>query len=130
MDPLRHEDTSKLLNNASISIHLVANNGEILWANSNELTVMGYQKDEYIGHNITEFHINSDTISDILTRLMNGEELKNYPAVLKGKDKSIYSIINSNVYKKDGEFVHTRCFTTDVSKEVFNIYIKTSKYVQ
>ena len=129
MNSFTHEDTSQLLNNASISIHLVANNGEILWANSNELTVMGYQKDEYVGHNITEFHKNSDTISDILTRLTNGEELKNYPAVLKGKNNTIYSIINSNVYKKDGEFVHTRCFTTDVSEDVFNIYVKNSKYV-
>ncbi|XYH99353.1 hypothetical protein ACMHYB_06155 [Sorangium sp. So ce1128] len=29
-------------------------------------------------------------------------------------------LINSNVYKRDGQFVHTRCFTSCISELVYD----------
>ena len=57
------------------------------------------------------------------------EEIKNYPAVLltNGGGKK-YVIISSNVYTKDGEFEHTRCFTSEVNEAVFNAVKSTSPY--
>ena len=63
-----------------------------------------------------EPHVDQDVIEEILRRLESGETLQQYPARLRCKDGSIRLVeINSNVYREDGHFEHTRCFTTDVT---------------
>ena len=123
------EGLADLLENASVSIHLVGKDGTVLWANRQELDGMGYSKDEYVNQNIKQFHAEESTIDDILARLLRFEEIKNYPAVLltNGGGKK-YVIISSNVYTKDGEFEHTRCFTSEVNEAVFNAVKSTSPY--
>ena len=111
------EDFWSFLDEAAVSIHLVGCDGTIHFANKKELKDMGYAPDEYIGHNITEFHLDQDVIQDILTRLADGKTLLSYVARLKRKDGSIaYVSINSNVYKKGQEFIHTRCFTSEINQ--------------
>ncbi|WP_019026900.1 PAS domain-containing protein [Colwellia piezophila] len=111
------EDLWSFLDQAAVSIHLVGSDGTVHFANKMELDALGYTADEYIGHNIAEFHIDQNIIQDILTRLTNGETLLSYVARLKKKDGSIlYVSINSNVYKKDETFVHTRCFTSEINE--------------
>ncbi|PCH65188.1 MAG: hypothetical protein COC01_10215 [Bacteroidetes bacterium] len=111
------EDLSDYLLNASESLHIVDGNGIILWANQTELDYLGYSEDEYIGHSITEFHRDLAVIHDILTRLLAGETIRNYSAYLQAKDGSIKRvIINSNGFWQDGEFVHTRCFSRDITE--------------
>ncbi|MBL4656009.1 MAG: PAS domain-containing protein [Bacteroidia bacterium] len=111
------EDLSDYLLNASESLHIVDGNGIILWANQTELDYLGYSEEEYIGHSITEFHQDLDVIHDILTRLLGGETIKNYSAYLIAKNGSIKRVlINSNGFWQDGEFIHTRCFSRDITK--------------
>ena len=89
------------LDSASVCIHLVGPDGTIHFANKKELEELGYAPEEYIGHNITEFHVDDDVIKDILTKLTSGETILSYVARLKKHDGSIiYVSINSNVYKK------------------------------
>ncbi len=98
-------------------MHWVDGNGHIIWANKAELDALGYQKEEYIGHHIEEFHADKKVIDDILNRLVNNETLKNYEAQLKCKDGSIkYVLINSNVLWDGDKFIHTRCFTRDITE--------------
>jgi PAS domain S-box-containing protein len=105
------------LENASVAIHLVDANGIILWANKAELEMLGYAADEYIGRPIGEFHVDEPVIRDILAKLSGGETLNEYEARLRHKDGSIrYGLINSNVYREDDKFIHTRCFTRDVTE--------------
>ena len=114
-DPLI-EDLHDYLKNASESLHIVNSEGVIVWANNTELNFLGYTEEEYIGHSITEFHRDQDVINDILTRLLGGETIRNYSAYLVAKDSSIKRvIINSNGYWKDGKFIHTRCFSRDIT---------------
>jgi PAS domain S-box-containing protein len=117
----RVEELSDFVENASIPLHWVNEHGIIIWANQAELDALGYSYDEYVGRPIADFHADADIITDILTRLIGNETLKNYPARLKTKDESIrHVLISSNVYRKEGKFVHTRCFTkdiTDIKKE-------------
>jgi PAS domain S-box-containing protein len=117
----RVEELSDFVENASIPLHWVDEKGIIIWANQAELNALGYSYDEYVGKPIADFHADSEIISDILSRLIGNETLNNYPARLKTKDESIrHVLISSNVYRKDGKFVHTRCFTkdiTDIKKE-------------
>ena len=104
------------LESAAVAMHWVAADGTILWANRAELKLLGYDRDEYVGHSIKEFHIDQPVIQDILQRLGLHEELHGYEARLKCRDGSFREVrIHSNVFVEEGEFVHTRCFTIDVT---------------
>ncbi|HEX4924223.1 MAG TPA: PAS domain S-box protein, partial [Bdellovibrionales bacterium] len=106
----------EFFDNAAIGLHIVGEDGTILRANRFELTLLGYDEDEYVGRHIAEFHADEEVICDILNRLKGNQTIKDYPARLRCKDGSIkHVLITSNVYWKDGKFIHTRCFTRDVT---------------
>ena len=106
-----------LVENASVGLHWVGPDGMILWANQTELDLLGYQREEYIGHHITEFHADATVIEDILARLISGETLHEYEARLRHKNGSIRQVlISSNALFEDDKFVHTRCFTRDITE--------------
>ncbi|WP_091154327.1 PAS domain-containing sensor histidine kinase [Mucilaginibacter pineti] len=116
---LRVEELSDFFENASMPLHWVDAQGIIIWANQAELDALGYSKQEYIGFPIGNFHADQHVIEDILNRLVNNETLYDYTARLKCKDGSIkHVLINSNVMRKDGKFMHTRCFTRDITGKV------------
>ena len=103
--------------NASVGLHWVGPDGIILWANQTELDLLGYTHEEYIGHHIAEFHADPPVIEDILVRLTGGETLLDYEARLRCKNGSIrHVLINSNTLVEDEKFIHTRCFTRDVTE--------------
>ena len=102
--------------NGALGLHFVGPDGTILNANQAELELLGYSREEYIGHHIAEFHVDRPVIDDILARLARNETLKNYEARLRAKDGSIkHVLITSNVLWNDRGFVHTRCFTRDIT---------------
>jgi PAS domain S-box-containing protein len=111
------QELSDFVENASVGMHWVGPDGVILWANSAELEMLGYAREEYIGRHIAEFHCERPVIEDILGRLAQGETLHEYAAQLRCKDGSIRDVlINSNVFWEDNKFVHTRCFTRDITE--------------
>jgi PAS domain S-box-containing protein len=111
-------DLEDYVENATIGLHWVGSDGKIIWANSAELRMLGYEEDDYIGHHISEFHKNQSCIEDILQRLANNEVLRNYEAELICKDGSIKHVaINSSVLWEGGKFMHTRCFTVDITMQ-------------
>jgi PAS domain S-box-containing protein len=79
--------------------------------------MLGYGREEYLGHNIAEFHVDEAVITDIIARLTAGRQLHDYEARLRCKDGSIrHVLLDSNAYSKDGRFIHSRCFTRDVTE--------------
>ena len=118
------ENPEDFVNNSSIGIHAVSSDGIVIYANKCELDVLGYTKDEYIGHHVSEFQIDKASLSDMMARLRCFEELKNYPARVQGKSAVKYIIYNSSVYKKNGEFKHTRCYGTEVDEFIYDVFIK------
>lgn len=115
----RERELTDFLENAVEGLHKVGADGTILWANKAELDMLGYEPEEYIGRPVTEFHVDRDVICDILDRLQRGESLYACPARLRCKDGSIKHVeIHSNVLFDGGAFVHTRCFTRDVTDRV------------
>jgi PAS domain S-box-containing protein len=111
-------DLADFFENAAIPLHWVGANGIILRANRAELELLGYSAEEYVGRNIADFHADTDVICGILDRLTRGDTLRDEPARMRAKDGSIKPVrITSNVLWKDGQFVHTRCITRDVSRE-------------
>jgi PAS domain S-box-containing protein len=115
---LREAELTDFLENAVIGMHWVAADGIVLWANKAEMSLLGFERHEYIGHHIREFHADSDVIEDILQRLGRTEELHGFEARLRCKDGSIRHVrIHSNVFAQHGKFLHTRCFTVDVTEQ-------------
>jgi PAS domain S-box-containing protein len=103
--------------NAAIGLHWIASDGTILRVNQAELDMLGYTRDEFVGHNIAEFHADPEVIGHILQRLTTGDVLQNYSARLLCKDGQIKDVrIDSSVFHENGKFVHTRCFTQDISE--------------
>ncbi len=112
----KQAELTDFVENATVGLHWVGPDGTILWANKAEFALLGYDLDEYIGHNIAEFHADPPVIEDILCRLTNNESLDSYEARLRCKDGSVrHVLISSSVYRADGEFRHTRCFTRDIT---------------
>jgi PAS domain S-box-containing protein len=112
------KDLKDFIENASVGLHWVGPDGKIIWANKTELDLLGYEEDEYIGHHVSEFHHSQEKINEILTRLTSNETVHSYEAQLKSKDGSIkHVLISSNVYFEDGKFIHTRCFTKDITEK-------------
>jgi PAS domain S-box-containing protein len=110
------QDLTDFVENAIFALHWVAADGTIIWANQAELDLLGYTREEYIGHSITEFHADQDIIADILQRLLSNQIVQEYEADLRCKDGSIRRVlIDSNSSWRDGEFVRTRCFTRDIT---------------
>ncbi len=103
--------------NAAIALHWVGPDGTVLRVNQAELEMLGYTREEVVGHHIAEFHADQNAIADILQRLTAGKVLQSYEARLRCKDGSIkYVNINSSVYRESGKFIHTRCFTHDITE--------------
>src|ERR1051326_7063589 len=101
---------------STICLHWVGEDGTILWANQAELDLLGYTREQYFGRNIAEFHADEAVINEILACLSRGDTLRDHPARLRHRDGSIrHVLINSSVLFEDGKFVHTRCFTRDVT---------------
>jgi PAS domain S-box-containing protein len=117
-DALRRQSDqlASFLDTAAVALHRVDEHGVILWANDAELSMLGYSRNEYVGHPIAEFHEDPSVIADILERLRNGENILDYPARLLCKDGTRKTVlIDSSVYREDGRFVHTQSFMRDIT---------------
>jgi PAS domain S-box-containing protein len=111
------EELRDFVENSTVGMHWVGPDGVVLWVNQGELDLLGYTREEYVGRNIAEFHADP-IMSDTLARLVRGESLKESEARLRCKDGSVrHVLIDSSGLFKDGKFLHTRCFTRDITKQ-------------
>lgn len=109
-------ELADLFEHANVGLHWVGPDGAIMHVNQTELDLLGYSRDEYVGRHIAEFHSDEPVIEDIQARLLRGETLNQYPARMRCKDGSIkHVLINSTGRWEDDKFVHSRCFTLDVT---------------
>jgi PAS domain S-box-containing protein len=115
---LRSEaELTDFFENAAFALHWVGPDGTVLRANQAELDMLGYDREEYEGHQLAEFHVDQPAIEDILGRLSAGEVLQDYEARLRCKDGQTKHVrINSSVYREGERFIHTRCFTRDITE--------------
>lgn len=113
----RDRELADFIEHAVIGLHWVDAEGRLLWANQAELSLLGYSKEEYLGRSIVEFHDDPAVARDLLRRLTALESVRDYEARLRCKDGSVkHVLIDSNVYSEEGRFVHTRCFTRDITE--------------
>jgi PAS domain S-box-containing protein len=102
--------------NASVGLDWVDSDGIITRVNQAELDLLGYSRDEYVGHHISEFYVDRGISQKVLQKLRAGEVLRDYEVTLRCKDRSEkYVRINSSVYRENGRFIHSRSFTHDIT---------------
>jgi PAS domain S-box-containing protein len=125
-------ELSDFFEHAAIPLHSVGPDGVILRANQAELDMLGYSREEYVGRHLAEFYADRHVIDDILARLSRGEVIHNYDAQLHCKNGAIKDVlVTCSVYWEDGKFIHTRCFTRDITdrkqaEEALNFFAKAS----
>lgn len=116
--------------NATLGFHSVNSSGTILCANHAELELLGYSSEEYIGRTFTDFYVDTHRAFELLRRLKEGKNVSNYPARLRCKDGTVkHVLIDSNGYWREGKFVHSRCFTRDVT-ELRNAELQVQTYAK
>jgi PAS domain S-box-containing protein len=112
-------ELADLLENALEGVQRSGLDQKIVWANKMILNLLGYKSEEYIGHSLAEFFVQSEALAEFWAKLMRHEEIYNYRAELRCKDGSIsHVLINSNGLWEDGRFVHTRTFIHDVTERI------------
>lgn len=103
---LRASDFEDFFENAAVALHIVASDGTILRANRAELDLLGYSAQEYVGHNIREFHADAAAIDDILNRLSRQENVRHCRARAKYRQQIAGEIksyaIEKRFVRKDG----------------------------
>src|SRR5687768_12249014 len=67
------QDLTELMESTGVGLHWVAADGTIIWANEAQLKLLGFSREEYIGHNIGEFHADERGLKDLLLRVGNNE---------------------------------------------------------
>ncbi len=110
------QELNDFFENANVGLHWVGADGVILRVNRAELDLLGYSREEYVGRHIADFHVDAPVIHGIIEQLKAGETIRNQPARLRCKDGTLkHVVISSSVLWEDAHFVHTRCFTMDVT---------------
>ena len=101
---------------APMAMNWLDRSGIILGANQQELNLLGYTREEYVGHPISQFHVDQPVIGELLHRLAAGETLDSYPARLRRKDGSIQEVeINANANYQNKNFLYSRCITRSLT---------------
>ncbi len=107
------------LEHANVGVHSVDEHGTILRCNREEMLIMGYAADEYVGRNIAEFHVDPAVVNGMLERLRRREVVRDCRSQVRCKDGTIKHVMINSTARWDGDqFVHSRCFTLDISDRV------------
>lgn len=101
---------------AAVAVHAIDDEGRIVWANQKALNLIGYTREEYVGHPVSEFHADCERITEILNRLQRKEPLDRCEAVLRCKDGSLrHVLISSDAQKLNEGRYHAWCYMVDVT---------------
>ncbi|MGD9868700.1 MAG: PAS domain S-box protein [Hyphomicrobiales bacterium] len=111
-------DLDDFFETAAVPMHWTDTDGMIRRVNKAELDLLGYERDEYVGRHLSEFHIDEDATAVILDRLRSGEPLSRMSAHLKARDGTVKTVlISSSGSFRDGKLVSTRFITLDTTAE-------------
>ena len=112
----REAELADFLENAVEGVQQVGSDQKILWANKSLLSILGYTPEEYVGHQLAEFYAQQEVFEEFWRKLMQREDIYDFPAALLCKDGSVKNVlVHSNVLWEGEQFVHTRCFVRDVT---------------
>jgi PAS domain S-box-containing protein len=109
-------ELAAFIDTASMGLNCAGPDGIIKWANTAELQMLGYKPEEYIGRSMADFHVDGQKFAEVFARLLCGEKIQEWETSLickNGAHKHV--LIDLNGLWEDGRFVHSFCFTRDVT---------------
>ncbi len=110
------QELNDFFERACVGLHWLGPDGIILRVNQAELDMLGYEHEEYAGHHISEIYADKGMADDLLKRLHAGEDLRDFEVRLRCRSGAIKDVlINANVLRENGQFIHSRCFTRDIT---------------
>src|SRR5205085_12320895 len=99
-------DLADMFENAAVGLHTIDAAGTVTRVNQTELELLGYAREEYVGHDIAEFHADASVIRDMLERLRAEEPIVNREVRMRAKDSTIrHVLVSSNAQREGGVFV-------------------------
>jgi two-component system, cell cycle sensor histidine kinase and response regulator CckA len=114
----RLHELEDLFEQAPVPIHWLGLDGTILRANQAALDLLGYTRDEYAGHHLSEFQADGGVPGDLLDRLAAGEPVRDAPIRLRGKDGTFRDLLlDASPYLAGGGVRYSRWFTRDVTAQ-------------
>lgn len=113
------ENLEDLVENGIVGLHRLSRDGIILWANRAEYEALGYQRDEYVGHDVREFHADPQLVDGLLERVAAGEHVRGLETVMRGRDgKPRHMLLTASArFDEYGRFRDTRGFSHDISEQ-------------
>jgi PAS domain S-box-containing protein len=98
-----------------LPVHSVNSHGIIRWANEAELQLLGYAREEYVGHDIRDFQVELDM--DIASRMLAGETLRSQRLQMRCKDGGVKDfLLDASAQWVNDRYLGSRCFLRDVSE--------------
>jgi PAS domain S-box-containing protein len=111
------QELADFLDNATEGLHWLDPDGRILWVNRGELRASGFERHEFVGHLISEFHADPEVAEDMLNRMRRGEILHNYEARFRGKNGSVADLlIDTSPVMEGAKLIQTRCFCRNITQ--------------
>jgi len=109
---------AELFANAPLGLVVADAKGRILRANQAELDMMGVTREAYVGHALSEFHLDPSALADLFERAARGEEVRGLEVrVRRGDGTEAWIRLHANAGFEDGRLLHVRCFGRDVTQE-------------
>ncbi|HVE83156.1 MAG TPA: MEDS domain-containing protein, partial [Myxococcales bacterium] len=113
---LAREELSDFAESAVIGLQWVDGAGKVLWANQEQLEMMGCPRDEYVGQPWSRFVVEPPAFADLIARLVQEGSLRDGELRLRAGDGTVKDVlVSANAYRRDGQVAYYRCFVRDVT---------------
>jgi len=113
---MRESELSRLIESRVEGLHQLGPDGTILWASQDQLRLLGYRSDEFVGHDASKFYVPPERFGELWQKVMLNEDVDDFQALLRCKDGSVKRVVIHLIGLWQGEqFLSARCFIRDVS---------------
>ncbi len=111
-----HDESVVSLDAITVPMHIVDHDGVIHYANQADLQLLGYAREDYVGHSIAEFHVDASAAQEHLRNLRSGAALHNLEVDLRHADGSVRSVqITAGPHASGSAVPYIQCFSHDIT---------------
>src|SRR5262245_34518135 len=109
-------ETDERRDDTDVGLQWISAAEVVLRANETVTQLLGYDPDQYVGKNVSQFFLAADVLQGLLERLRAGRSVRNLEARLRHRDGTVrYAQISANAVIAMGKFIHARIVVRDIS---------------